>query len=198
VSGDEQRWSAVCSGVRNMRHNTSTVTSATTLAVVATLATACGGSKPPVAKSADSAPSAATSDASRSAATTSPTASNVAISDEIRSKCGIRDEDAYFPFDSSSLTTNDRSPLQQVATCFTKGPLAGHGVKLVGRADPRGSSDYNLTLGQARADAVGIYLDGHGISKSKTQTTSRGAMDASGSDESGWQRDRRVDVMLGD
>ena len=170
---------------------------ATGLAVIATLAVACGGTKPPVAKNADSASSATTSDTSRGAAS-SPTASNVAISDEIRSKCGISDEDAYFPFDSSALTTNDRTPLVQVARCFTKGPLAGHGVKLVGRADRRGSSDYNLTLGQARADAVGIYLDGRGISKSKTQTTSRGAMDASGSDESGWQRDRRVDVMLGD
>jgi len=181
-----------------MSPNMPSLPSTASLAVIATLVVACGGSKPPVAKSADSAPSAATSDASRNAATSSPTAANVAISDEIRSKCGIRDEDAYFPFDSSNLTTNDRSPLQQVATCFTRGPLAGHGVKLVGRADPRGSSDYNFTLGQARADAVGMYLDGHGISKSKTHTTSRGAMDASGSDESGWQRDRRVDVMLGD
>jgi hypothetical protein len=34
--------------------------------------------------------------------------------------------------------------------------------------------------------------------KAKTQTTSRGAMDASGTNESGWQHDRRVDVMLGD
>jgi peptidoglycan-associated lipoprotein len=181
-----------------MSPNMPSLPSTALFAVIATLVVACGGSKPPVAQSADSAPSAATSGASRGTATSSPTASNVAISDEIRSKCGIRDEDAYFPFDSSNLTTNDRSPLQQVATCFTRGPLAGHGVKLVGRADPRGSPDYNLTLGQARADAVGIYLDGRGISKSKTQTTSRGAMDASGSDENGWQRDRRVDVMLGD
>jgi peptidoglycan-associated lipoprotein len=173
--------------------------SVTSLAVLATLTVACGATKPPAAKSADVAPPAASSEAAtRSATSASPTASNVAISDEIRAKCGISDEDAYFPFDSSMLTTNDHSPLQQVATCFTKGPLAGHGLKLVGRADPRGSSEYNLTLGQARADAVGSYLDGHGISKSKTQTTSRGAMDATGSDEGSWQRDRRVDVLLGD
>ena len=55
-----------------------------------------------------------------------------------------------------------------------------------------------MTLGQSRADAVGVYLDGHGMSKSKTESTSRGSMDATGSDESGWQHDRRVDVMLGD
>jgi peptidoglycan-associated lipoprotein len=120
----------------------------------------------------------------------------VSISDEIRSRCAIPDADAYFPFDSARVTSNDRSPLDLVARCFTNGPLAGRSIKLVGRADPRGESDYNLTLGQSRADAVGTYLDGHGVDKAKTETTSRGAMDATGSDETGWQHDRRVDVLL--
>jgi peptidoglycan-associated lipoprotein len=168
------------------------------LSMAAWLGVACGGSKPPVAQSADTNQATTASTASPSASTGSQTSSNVAISDEIRTKCGISDEDAYFPFDSSRLTTNDHTPLGQVARCFTKGPLSGRGVKLVGRADSRGSSDYNLTLGQARADAVGIYLDALGVAKSKTQTTSRGAMDATGTEETGWQRDRRVDVMLGD
>ncbi|MGH7296157.1 MAG: OmpA family protein [Polyangiaceae bacterium] len=126
------------------------------------------------------------------------TASNVSISDEIRHKCGIADADAYFSFDSAHVTSVDRSPLDLVAKCFVSGPLAGHSVKLVGRADPRGESDYNITLGQSRADAVGTYLDARGMSKAKTLETSRGAMDASGTDESGWRRDRRVDVLLGD
>jgi peptidoglycan-associated lipoprotein len=167
--------------------------------VVAALAlVACGGSKPPVAAPAPANATANTAQSSQSTAAQSPTASNVSISDEIRSKCGISDADAYFSFDSSHLTTSDRTPLDLVAKCFSSGPLAGHTVKLVGRADPRGESDYNITLGQSRADAVGLYLDGHGMSKGKTQSTSRGAMDASGTNENGWQRDRRVDVMLGD
>jgi peptidoglycan-associated lipoprotein len=121
----------------------------------------------------------------------------VSISDEIRTKCGIPDADAYFAFDSAHVTSADHSPLDLVAKCFTNGPLAGRSVKLVGRADPRGETDYNVTLGQSRADAVGTYLTGRGMSRSKTLSTSRGAMDATGSDESGWQRDRRVDVLLG-
>jgi peptidoglycan-associated lipoprotein len=121
----------------------------------------------------------------------------IAISDEIRTKCGISDADAYFPFDSAHVTSNDHTPLDQVARCFTTGPLKGRVVKLVGRADARGESDYNITLGQSRADAVGSYLSIRGMDKSKAQSTSRGAMDASGTDERGWQRDRRVDVMLG-
>jgi len=166
-------------------------------AVVSLALVACGGSKPPVAApTAANAPPANTAPTGRS--TQSPTASSVSISDEIRTKCGIPDADAYFTFDSSHLTTHDRTPLDLVAKCFTSGPLAGHSVKLVGRADPRGESDYNITLGQSRADAVGSYLDGRGLAKGKTLTTSRGSMDANGTDESGWQHDRRVDVMLGD
>lgn len=157
---------------------------------------ACGGSKPPVeTPTASAAPPPATT---QTAPAQSQTASNVSISDEIRTKCGIPDADAYFSFDSAHVTSKDHSPLLLVAKCFISGPLAGRSVKLVGRADPRGESDYNMTLGQSRADAVGVYLDGHGMSKSKTESTSRGSMDATGSDESGWQHDRRVDVMLGD
>jgi peptidoglycan-associated lipoprotein len=172
---------------------------AVSAAVVSLALVACGGSKPPAATpTAANAPAANTAPTSQSSAAQSPTASNVSISDEIRTKCGIPDADAYFAFDSAHLTTKDRTPLDLVVRCFTSGPLAGHSIKLVGRADPRGESDYNITLGQSRADAVGLYLDGRGMSKGKTLTTSRGAMDASGTSESGWQRDRRVDVTLGD
>ncbi len=157
---------------------------------------ACGESKPPAARSADQASqNAPTANQPRSVAPQG--ASNVAISDEIRSKCGISDQDAYFSFDSAHVRAQDHSPLDLVAQCFVQGPLKGRSVKLVGRADPRGESEYNLTLGQSRADAVGSYLVSHGMPQAKTQSTSRGAMDATGSNESGWQRDRRVDVMLG-
>jgi peptidoglycan-associated lipoprotein len=122
----------------------------------------------------------------------------VSISDEIRTKCGISDEDAYFAFDSSHLTSHDHTPLDLVAKCFISGPLKGRFVKLVGRADPRGSVDYNVVLGQSRADAVGQYLATRGMAQGKTQSTSRGAMDAAGTNEASWQKDRRVDVVLGD
>jgi peptidoglycan-associated lipoprotein len=171
-----------------------------TLATLAALAVGCGANKATVAPPATASQGAQTGTptSQQGSSGQSPTSSNVAISDEIRSKCGISDADAYFPFDSARVTSTDRTPLDQVVKCFTQGPLAGHSVKLVGRADPRGSSDYNLTLGQSRADAVSSYLAARGMSKDKAQPTSRGAMDATGTDENGWQRDRRVDVLLGD
>jgi len=127
----------------------------------------------------------------------SPTASAVRISDEIVHACGISPPDAYFAFDSSNLRPDDTRVLDQVAVCFTTGPLKGRQLKLVGHADPRGGSDYNMTLGQSRADSVAKYMLGKGMDKGKTDSSSRGAMDATGGDEPSWARDRRVDVMLG-
>ena len=52
-------------------------------------------------------------------------------------------------------------------------------------------------LGNSRADAVGGFLRSKGMDNGKIATTSRGELDATGTDEPGWARDRRVDLMLG-
>jgi peptidoglycan-associated lipoprotein len=127
-----------------------------------------------------------------------PTASTIHISDEILRACNIPDTDAYFAFDSSHLTAFDDAPLDALATCFEHGPMAGRKMNLVGHADPRGASEYNMTLGQSRADAVEGYLSGRGLARTAMGATSRGAMDATGKDETGWAHDRRVDVVLAD
>jgi peptidoglycan-associated lipoprotein len=125
-----------------------------------------------------------------------PTAANVQISEDILRACNLPDADAYFEFDSSKLTELDAGALGSLATCFTAGPLQGRRMSLVGHADPRGGADYNMTLGQARADAVAEYLAQRGVQRGVMDTTSRGAMDATGRDETGWAHDRRVDVLL--
>ncbi|HXX68297.1 MAG TPA: OmpA family protein [Polyangiaceae bacterium] len=126
-----------------------------------------------------------------------PTATSVQISKDILRACNIPDADAYFMFDSSKLTPFDGAPLDAVARCFSHGPLAGRQMQLVGHADPRGASDYNMALGQSRADAVATYLESRGLQHTTISTTSRGAMDATGREETGWAHDRRVDVLLG-
>jgi peptidoglycan-associated lipoprotein len=172
--------------------------SSTILSALAALAIGCGGSTPPaVSPSNETAKAPAPPTAPAPASAQSPTSANVSISDEIRSKCGISDADAYFPFDSAHLTATDRTPLDKVIACFTRGPLKGRSLKLVGRADPRGPTDYNMTLGESRADAVASYLGSRGMAKDKTLPSSRGADDAQGTDENGWKHDRRVDVLLG-
>ncbi len=168
------------------------------LALSASALLACGGAPPPKAATDTPAPTAA-APVSRlpDKAPDSPTASAVRISDEIVKACGINEPDAYFAFDSANIRAEDSKVLQQVVTCFTSGPLKGRTLKLVGHADPRGDSDYNMTLGQSRADSVAGYMRSKGMDKAKTESTSRGAMDATGSDDPTWARDRRVDLMLG-
>lgn len=167
-------------------------------AAIALSLVACGGAKPTEAKS--PAPRSPIEPLGRTnaqpSAPNTPTATNVAISEDILRACNIPDADAYFAFDSSRLTAFDHGPLDQLAICFTRGPMAGRHLSLVGHADPRGADDYNMTLGQSRADAAASYLVVGGLHASQASTTSRGAMDATGRNETGWAHDRRVDVYL--
>jgi peptidoglycan-associated lipoprotein len=174
------------------RLSTATLTLAPLLLVAA-----CGAARPVAAG--PLAPSTATAAPSPRPAQVAlaETSGTVAISDEIRKACGIADEDAYFAFDSSTVLSTDIRPLDAVAKCFSVGPLKGRDLRLVGHADPRGPVEYNMSLGQRRADSVEQYLQRHGVVQARTASTSRGALDATGSDEAGWAHDRRVDVALG-
>ncbi|HRG98892.1 MAG TPA: OmpA family protein [Polyangiaceae bacterium] len=129
-------------------------------------------------------------------APSSPTASAVRISPEILKACGIKDNDAHFAFDSADLRPGELNALDAVAVCFTTGPLKGRVLRIVGHADPRGSAEYNVALGQSRADAVSTYIVGKGLDRAKAQSSSRGEMDAAGTDEPSWAQDRRVDLFL--
>jgi peptidoglycan-associated lipoprotein len=127
-----------------------------------------------------------------------PRPAAVAMSDGLRHVCGIEDTGAApkFDFDSALLEPGDRSELDQLAACMTTGPLKGKNVELVGRADPRGEAEYNMTLGATRATAVKHYLSQLGVSGDRLPTTSRGALDAQGHDEASWATDRRVDMRM--
>lgn len=101
-----------------------------------------------------------------------------------------------FSYDDSDLLPADRDVLQQVAECLTHGPLQGKSVELIGRADPRGTEEYNLGLGSRRANSVKTYLERLGVPSAHLSPNTKGALDASGTDEASWQRDRRVDLQL--
>jgi peptidoglycan-associated lipoprotein len=120
------------------------------------------------------------------------------VSADIRKACDIDDSEKApkFDFDSQQLAGNDRDILQLVARCFTTGPLKGRSLRLTGRADPRGESEYNMNLGEARATSVRTYLANLGVASDRMSETSRGALDATGHDEETWRKDRRVDISL--
>ena len=124
----------------------------------------------------------------------------IVVADDIARACKIDFNDVdsapKFDFDRSALLSSDRAILAQVATCVTTGPLRGRALELVGRADARGDVEYNMALGEHRAGSAREYLAQLGVEKAKIAETSRGKLDATGTDEAGWARDRRVDILL--
>ncbi len=117
---------------------------------------------------------------------------NIVISYDIREACGLVDIDAYFAFDSDNVRPQDKRVLRALADCFTSGSLKGRQMSLIGRADPRGSEDYNLALGGRRADNVKVLIVAENMNARNISTTSRGALDAMGTNEATWAQDRSV------
>jgi peptidoglycan-associated lipoprotein len=169
---------------------------------VAGSAVACGGDTPPP----NTPPT--TQQTTTTTTTTSAVAPPVArdpnaavnLSDEILRQCGVKvnqvQESPKFNFDSTDLSNAEKDILNQVASCLTTGPLKGRKVQLVGRADPRGEQEYNMELGENRANTVKKYMTGLGVAADHVSLTSRGKLDATGTDEAGWAKDRRVDISL--
>jgi peptidoglycan-associated lipoprotein len=123
-------------------------------------------------------------------------AGQLSIAPDIRRLCGITEAEALFDFDSSKIRSGDHPVLEKLVTCFTSGPLAGKVMRLVGHADPRGDDEYNVALGGRRSANVKTYLVNLKLKDEQAETTSRGEMDATGTEETGWLKDRRVDIVL--
>jgi peptidoglycan-associated lipoprotein len=120
----------------------------------------------------------------------------VFVAEDVRVVCELPTE--QFAFDSDVLTAEDEQMLRLLISCFGSGKAADRGMKLVGRADERGTESYNDALGQRRADQVAKYLRENGMVDERLQMSSRGERDATGTDEPGWANDRRVDILFAD
>ncbi|EYF04511.1 OmpA family protein [Chondromyces apiculatus] len=127
--------------------------------------------------------------------TATPSSGSVQIEDKILKACGDIPQ-ARFAFDSTSIEGPAATALDALARCFVSGPLKGKNMRLVGHADPRGETEYNLALGHKRAGSVGEYLGKKGMEASRIATTSKGEFEATGVDDEGWARDRKVEVFL--
>ncbi len=96
----------------------------------------------------------------------------------------------YFGFNESSLSAEATAQIATNGECLKKSPRP---AGLIGRADPRGTVEYNLALGDRRAQAVKEYLQRSGIDAGRLKVVPRGSLDAIGTDEASWAKDRRVD-----
>jgi outer membrane protein OmpA-like peptidoglycan-associated protein len=166
--------------------------------IVLPLVWACSHKPPP--RPVAAVPPTAPPTAEPKAAEPTPASPNLAVTEDLGKQCSLHYRDAMqapkFDFDQFQLLPEDRDVLEQVATCITSGPLRGRKVALVGRADPRGTEEYNLALGDRRARTVVDYLQHLGVANAQIATSTRGALDARGTDERSWRTDRRVDLEL--
>ena len=100
----------------------------------------------------------------------------------------------YFDFDSYAVR-DDYQPLLQQHAQYLKSHPDRH-VLIQGNTDERGTSEYNLALGQKRAEAVRRAMSLLGVADSQMEAVSLGKEkpQATGHDESSWAQNRRADL----
>ena len=103
---------------------------------------------------------------------------------------GVRDR-VFFATNKSTLTTASRDTLRKQAAWLRKNGKIN--VTVEGHADERGTREYNLALGERRANAVKDYLMTYGISSNRIQVLSYGKERPvdSGSNPLAWSKNRR-------
>ena len=99
--------------------------------------------------------------------------------------------DVYFDYDKSEVRAEGRGPLQQNADWMRK--WTSTSITIEGHCDSRGSSEYNLALGDRRANAVKDYLVSLGVPASRVTVISKGKEQpfCNEDNESCWQQNRR-------
>lgn len=117
----------------------------------------------------------------------------------LRSKDYVQSEDlktVYFDFDRSGLIEDTRNALQANAVFIKK--LSSPEVQVAGHCDMRGTTQYNLALGQARANAVRDYYRRLGIKANTVATISYGKEKpvCEDSTDDCWAKQRRVETLI--
>lgn len=102
----------------------------------------------------------------------------------------------YFEYDSDRLTSEAEDRLRTKAAVMRANPAVA--VRIEGHADERGSTEYNLALGQRRAESVRTFLTGYGVTGQRVATISYGKERpvAEGSNEAAWARNRRAEFAV--
>ncbi|MEI7843151.1 MAG: peptidoglycan-associated lipoprotein Pal [Gallionellaceae bacterium] len=107
---------------------------------------------------------------------------------------GLTKRSVYFPFDVDAIQESDKETIQAHGTYL--GSHADRRVRAEGNADERGSSEYNLALGQRRANNTKKALVLGGAKSEQIEAISYGEErpQAVGHDETAWAQNRRADI----
>jgi peptidoglycan-associated lipoprotein len=97
----------------------------------------------------------------------------------------------YFSYDNYSIDSIGSGKIKNLAAIVKKNGL---NVRVEGHCDERGTREYNLALGERRANAIAELLIINGVSKANIMTVSYGEEkpSARGSNESSWSKNRRA------
>ncbi|AOY42965.1 hypothetical protein AOT82_586 [Psychrobacter sp. AntiMn-1] len=100
----------------------------------------------------------------------------------------------YFAFDSSEITAQAASVLNQHVSLLNSNPAAG--VVIAGHTDERGSREYNMALGERRAQAARNYLAAQGVAANNIRVISYGEERpaAAGNTEDAYAQNRRAEL----
>ncbi|ARJ65109.1 peptidoglycan-associated lipoprotein [Magnetospirillum sp. ME-1] len=102
----------------------------------------------------------------------------------------------FFDFDKSSLRADAKATLDKQAAWLKAYP--NYSLTIEGHADERGTREYNLALGEKRANSVAEYLKAAGVAAARVKTVSYGKERpvALGSNEAAWSQNRRGVTVL--
>ena len=105
-------------------------------------------------------------------------------------------KDAFFDYDQGTLRDDARTALAGDADWLKSYPSVQ--ILIEGHCDERGTTEYNLALGQRRADAAREYLGSLGVAASRIKTVSYGKERpfCSESSETCWQQNRRAHLLI--
>ncbi len=109
----------------------------------------------------------------------------------------LKAQAVLFDFDQFSIKASEREKLKAAKDHLDKNPT--HRLLLEGHCDWRGTAEYNLSLGDRRANATKKYLVSIGVAADKLDTLSKGSLEAAkNADEATMAKDRRVELVVVD
>lgn len=109
---------------------------------------------------------------------------------------GLNLSPVYFGFDSFQLPTSETAKIDKVINVLTDN--SGYVCIVEGHCDERGSNEYNISLGEQRAQTIRAYMTAAGIAQERIQTKSFGEEKpaVSGSSEAAWRQNRRGEFSV--
>jgi peptidoglycan-associated lipoprotein len=124
-------------------------------------------------------------------------ASSVAgvVADHLNPNSAIsRERSVYFDYDQFAIKASEAAVVERQGKYLAAN--AGLNIRAEGNADERGGREYNLALGQKRAEAVARALKAYGVKDGQVEPVSFGSEKpkAAGHDEAAWAQNRRVDL----